>query len=200
MEFRNPRDTRAVFEHTGITPTAPGSLLSRGEPGRPHSWVGNHVTLQWKVTIPAMAPGADADFSGAYPDKAFVHGSDPWLELFDYGGYPLLITGAYVMSAANLGLASPGTFADIGLGLQAFSSDLADKTTHWYEFGGAQLDPTAGSQYTAARLSTNLQGTLPLQYTFPKLGFRATNLDGSPSLSGQVLIVVEALECGQPYP
>jgi len=196
----NPRDTVFPLIHRAA-PQSVATVASTplGEPGAPYAWTGNDFCLQWAVTVPTMAAGARADFSGSYPSKAFTHVGTNWLELVAWTGYPMVIKSAYVVSAPNLGLGSPGTFAELGIGLQAFDGTKTTKSTQWME-RVTELDPGAASQYACASLlASNHQGALMLHPTvFSVLGLRVDNTDGSPvSFPGDILIVAFCGEIGQ---
>lgn len=199
MISRLLRDTRLPVEHRS-GPATPASLLAtpKGNPKRPHAWTGNHGVFQWRISIPALNAAEVADFSSLYPDAEFTYGGEPWLHLVTWDSYPLNILSATVMSAPNLGLGTPGTFASLGITLHAFANSYASKSNQRMERGDCALDPSSGSMTTACSLDHNLAGALTLEsFNRPILGMRAVNTDGSPSVAGEILLVVSGIEYGQ---
>lgn len=200
--IRGFRDIELPFQHiTGpASNTTVAALPAKGLPGNPKAYTagGSEVTFEIKVELPVTASESSGNFAGTEPAQAFLDGSVGWVELFRWGGPPLIIRDVYILSTEEAGLSSPVTVLDMDFHVRGYnSSRTTDAPYCWRSITSAQLDPTAGSDYIAARLEPSAQKAQVLAANnYSVLALHNYNNHASASSSGQILVVVSGVVCG----
>lgn len=200
--IRGLRDIELPFQHVAgpASNATVAALPAKGLPGNPKVYTGggSEVTFEITVELPVTASDSSGNFAGTEPGKSFLFEGVGWVELFRWVGSPLIIRDVYILSTEDAGLSSPVTVLDMDFHVKGFLSDRSDEAPYcWRSIISAQLNPSAGSDYIAARLEPSAQKAQILTASnYNVLALHNYNNHASASSSGQILVVVSGVVCG----